>query len=114
MTVAEVVVHVADGNDDGCSAISGQKAPTRTAISPTAGKAQLVARLKETFAYCDTVLATVDDSKLTGSVYSGADAETQVQAMMDLCGHWADHYSQFAMYLRLNGILPPTAVDPTM
>jgi hypothetical protein len=22
---------------------------------------------------------------------------------------WADHYSQFAIYLRLNGLLPPTA-----
>ena len=24
-------------------------------------------------------------------------------------GDWADHYSQVAIYLRLNGILPPTA-----
>ena len=22
---------------------------------------------------------------------------------------WADHYSQMAIYLRLNGLLPPTA-----
>ena len=22
---------------------------------------------------------------------------------------WADHYSQLAIYLRLNGLLPPTA-----
>jgi hypothetical protein len=24
-------------------------------------------------------------------------------------GDWADHYSQAAIYLRLNGLLPPTA-----
>ncbi len=24
-------------------------------------------------------------------------------------GDWADHYSQVAIYLRLNGLLPPTA-----
>jgi len=24
-------------------------------------------------------------------------------------GDWADHYSQEAIYLRLNGLLPPTA-----
>ena len=24
-------------------------------------------------------------------------------------GDWADHYSQSANYLRLNGLLPPTA-----
>jgi len=27
-------------------------------------------------------------------------------------GDWADHYSQMANYLRLNGILPPTAKKP--
>jgi hypothetical protein len=25
---------------------------------------------------------------------------------------WADHYSQQAIYLRLNGLLPPTAKKP--
>jgi hypothetical protein len=24
-------------------------------------------------------------------------------------GDWADHYSQSAIYMRLNGLLPPTA-----
>jgi len=27
-------------------------------------------------------------------------------------GDWADHYSQQAVYLRLNGQLPPTAKKP--
>jgi hypothetical protein len=30
-------------------------------------------------------------------------------AMFITVGDWADHYSQEANYLRLNGILPPTA-----
>jgi hypothetical protein len=29
--------------------------------------------------------------------------------MMDLTGDWADHYGASAIYLRLNGVLPPTA-----
>jgi hypothetical protein len=29
--------------------------------------------------------------------------------MMILSDDWADHYSGQAMYLRLNGVLPPTA-----
>jgi Tfp pilus assembly protein PilZ len=29
-------------------------------------------------------------------------------------GDWADHYSQYANYLRLNGMLPPTAKKPAM
>ena len=29
--------------------------------------------------------------------------------MLDAAEDWADHYSQLAIYLRLNGFLPPTA-----
>jgi len=28
---------------------------------------------------------------------------------MILAGAWADHYAEAAMYLRSNGVLPPTA-----
>lgn len=113
MTVGEIVVHLADDNDDDCSRISGIKAPTRTTVSPTDSKDKLVARLKETFAFCDRVLAPLDDKKLGEQVDAGGEMETRSQAMLDDCGHWADHYSQFAIYLRLNGLLPPTATDPS-
>jgi hypothetical protein len=113
MTVGEIVVHLAEDNDGDCSRISGVKAPARTSISPTDGKPRLVARLKETFAFCDHVLATLDDKKLGEEISAGGETETQAQAILDDCGHWADHYSQFAIYLRLNGLLPPTATDPS-
>jgi DinB family protein len=113
MTVGEIVVHLAEDNDDDCSRIGGTEAPKRTTISPTDGKPKLVARLKETFAYCDRVLASLDDKKIGEQVSVGAETETRAQAILDDCGHWADHYSQFAMYLRLNGLLPPTATDPS-
>jgi hypothetical protein len=34
---------------------------------------------------------------------------TRAQAMFITSDDWADHYSQLAIYLRLNGLLPPTA-----
>jgi hypothetical protein len=114
MTFAEAVVHVADGNDDLATVISGMKAPARTKLSPTESKEQLVARLKETFAWCDRAFATLHDRSLADTVDAGDAMETRVQAMMDAAGHWADHYSQLAIYLRLNGLIPPTATDPNM
>jgi hypothetical protein len=115
MTFAEAVVHVADGNDDLATVISGVKAPARTKLSPTDSKERLVERLKETFAWCDHVYATLHDRSLADSVDAGDGTnETRVQAMMDAAGHWADHYSQLAIYLRLNGLIPPTATDPNM
>lgn len=114
MTFAEAVVHVADGNDDLATVIGGVKAPVRTKLSPMDSKERLVARLKETFAWCDSVFATLHDRSLADSVDAGDAMETRVQAMMDAAGHWADHYSQLAIYLRLNGLIPPTATDPNM
>jgi len=32
-------------------------------------------------------------------------------ALIALTNDWADHYSAAAMYLRLNGLLPPTAQE---
>jgi hypothetical protein len=34
---------------------------------------------------------------------------SRAAAMMMLTGSWTDHYATQAIYLRLNGILPPTA-----
>jgi hypothetical protein len=34
---------------------------------------------------------------------------TKGAAALELSADWADHYSQMAGYLRLNGLLPPSA-----
>src|SRR6185312_11216449 len=64
MSVGEIMIHLAGGNDALCSAIGGVQKPTREKIAATAGKAALIARLKETFQFCHTSLAGLDDSKL--------------------------------------------------
>ncbi|HEX8942044.1 MAG TPA: hypothetical protein VF785_02835, partial [Gemmatimonadaceae bacterium] len=83
----------------------------RTKLAPTASKDALVARLKETFQFCTDALAKVDDSKLSDKVTLSFMPKpiTRAALMTITTGDWADHYSQSAIYLRLNGILPPTA-----
>jgi hypothetical protein len=52
----------------------------------------------------------VDDSKLADEVeLFGGRKGPRAFAMIALTNDWADHYSSAAMYLRLNGLLPPTA-----
>jgi glutathione S-transferase len=86
------------------------EAPKRNEVKAAAGKEKLVARLKETFAFCESALAKVDDSNLSGKVpFFGGREITRADAMMLTAEDWADHYSQLAIYLRLNGLLPPTA-----
>ncbi len=109
MSFGDIVVHLSGGNDILCGTIAGAKAPTRTKVAPTAPKAELVARLKETFEFCHTALASLDDSKLNESMSVFGMTMTRAGVMTLTTGDWADHYSQQAIYMRLNGMLPPTA-----
>lgn len=93
-----------------CGLVAGKKAPTRSTVDTTARKDVLVARLTETFTFCTTVLATQDDSKLGEQLpWFGGGTQSRGVAILSATLDWGDHYSQAAIYLRLNGILPPTA-----
>jgi hypothetical protein len=73
-------------------------------------KDQLVAALKSSFDFCSTALANLDDSKLSDPlVLFGNRPSSRGGAMVALASSWSDHYGAQAIYLRLNGILPPTA-----
>lgn len=111
MSFAQIQVHLAqEGNDLLCGKVAGMTPPSRPAADTTQTKDQLVARLKETFQFCEQAFAKLDDSKLSQTVeLFGPRPFTLAAAMFITVGDWADHYSQEANYLRLNGILPPTA-----
>ncbi len=113
MSFGDVVVHLSQGNDFLCGTIGGVQAPTRTKVDASATKDALVARLKETFAFCDTSLAGLDDSKLSEMLpFFGGSKMSRAMIMTLTTADYADHYSQAAVYMRLNGMLPPTAKKP--
>ena len=109
MSVAEVVLHLAGDSEFGCAALGAAKAPVEPKLTPADSVPKLVARLARSFTFCRTVLAKLNDSEL-GDKIPGYEGQTTRAAMIfELHEDWADHYSQLANYLRLNGILPPTA-----
>ncbi len=82
----------------------------RRPLKESDGKDKLVEGLKASFDFCTTALAKVDDSKLGDEVeLFGGHKGPRAFALIALTNDWADHYSSAAMYLRLNGMLPPTA-----
>ena len=110
MSAGEIVAHLSEGNDYLCSKIGGAPAPKRSDLAKGAPKEKLVGRLKETFQFCESALAKVNDSNLGAKVpFFGNREVTRAQAVLAAVEDWADHYSQLAIYLRLNGLLPPTA-----
>jgi uncharacterized damage-inducible protein DinB len=113
MSFGKLVAHVIEANNFLCARLSNQAEPKQKA-SEKDGKDKLVAELKSSFDYCDTALKGVQDSQLGEPVtmWNGRQAP-KAAALIGLTNDWADHYSQAAMYLRLNGMLPPSAKKKT-
>jgi hypothetical protein len=110
MSFGKLVSHMIGSNYGLCSKISGIPAPTEEKPGETDPKDKLVSSLKASFDFCTQGLAKVDDSNLGEqlTVFGGRKL-SRAAAMIALTNDFADHYSMAAIYLRLNGLLPPTA-----
>jgi hypothetical protein len=110
MTFGHLVAHMIGTNNTLCSKAASVPAPKVEEAKESDGKDKLVAALKASFDFCADTLAKMDDSKLaeTTEVFHGHEA-SRAWASMVLASSWADHYAEASMYLRLNGVLPPTA-----
>ena len=109
MTFAKLMEHIAGSNRFMCSSIAGEAEPKDSSVTEKDGKDKLVADVKASFDYCNGALAKTDDSKLGEEVPWFKGKQTRAFVMVALAADLADHYSMAAAYLRLNGMLPPTA-----
>jgi hypothetical protein len=110
MSFAKLVLHVTESNNFLCAKAGDAEEPKSGNLKETDGKEKLVAALKASFDFCGSALAKLDDSKLGDPVeIFGGQKGTRAFALFAITNDWADHYAAAAQYLRLNGILPPTA-----
>ena len=109
MTFAHLVIHIAESNNGLCSKIADVPAPKVDELKETDPKDKLLAAARASFDFCTASLANVDDSKLGDNVDFGRVQGPRAMGVFFLVGGLADHYGAAAMYLRLNGILPPSA-----
>jgi uncharacterized damage-inducible protein DinB len=110
-SVGYIAQHLEDANYELCERFGDQgdlKRP-RTAKDSLADtvkarwpKDTLVSRLRASLAFCDAALERV------GRLQSPALANTLLAFETDL----AEHYSQIAVYMRLLGMVPPSALPP--
>jgi uncharacterized damage-inducible protein DinB len=121
LTIGYIAQHLASDNYLFCNAFGDKKAsiPEKDTSTPDSVKATwpkdtLVAKLKASLAFCEDAFAQLDDAKLSDQVAMTFGGQTRnVTRVSMVLGHaldMADHYSQIANYMRLNGILPPTAL----
>jgi hypothetical protein len=109
MTFGHLVAHMVESNNAFCSLAAAVPAPKVEEVKETDGKDKLVAALKASFAFCGDALSKMDDSKLGEMTEAHGQQFSRARGALILAGSWADHYAETAMYLRQNGLLPPTA-----
>ena len=109
MTFGHLVTHIIEANDTLCAQAADVAPPPADAVKDTDGKDKLVSSLKKSFDFCSMALARADDSKLADTIDAFGKKQPRAWAFIVLASSWADHYGMAAMYLRGNGLLPPTA-----
>ena len=116
-----IAQHVASDNYLFCSNFGDMKpaAGENDTATPDSVKAkwpkdQLVSKLKASFAFCGKALDQVTDASLSEPItFTAGGTERKAVRVNMVLGHaldLADHYSQLANYMRLNGMIPPSAL----
>jgi uncharacterized damage-inducible protein DinB len=121
LTIGYIAQHLAADNYFYCNSFGPLKGTPAAADTTTADSVKatwprdsLLAKLRTSFKFCDDALAQLDDAKLAeplevrqgNNVVNITRAQRVVGHIIDL----VDHYSQIAIYMRLNGMLPPSAL----
>ena len=110
-TFAHLAAHMSDANYALCSGAAAVPPPKFEKVSEWTPKDKLITALNASFDFCADALAKMDDARL-GEMEEGGPGGQKVSRArfaLGIASNWADHYAEAAMYLRLNGILPPTA-----
>jgi hypothetical protein len=121
LSIGFIAQHVASDSYLYCNTFGDMKAnipeadvSTPDSVKATWPKEQLVSKLKASFAFCAQAMGQLADATLADSVsliYAGAKrTTTRVNMVLGHAIDLADHYSQLANYMRLNNLVPPSAL----
>ena len=121
LTIGYIAQHLVSDNYFFCNNFGAMKATqsakdttTADSVKATWPKDTLVSKLKASFKFCEDAFAQVDDAKLAEQITMGSGAQTRTRPRASMVlGHvvdMTDHYSQLANYMRLNNLIPPTAL----
>lgn len=112
MTFRHLIKHATMANYFFCSKLTGAAMPgaAKGVMNGAPAKSVLISRLKASYAYCKSRFASETDTGLGNSIHLfGPHDVSRGGGMILMTDDWTDHYAIAAYYLRLNGILPPTA-----
>ena len=104
----ELVGHVTNTHYNFCTAARGVPSPSKINHETLTTKAELVAALKASLAFCDAAYDQATDATLGTAAKFGTAAITVGYALTYNIAHDNEHYGNMVTYLRLKGLVPPS------
>ena len=107
----EVVGHIVDAHYLLCRAAGENVFEIKREFEQKPGtKANLLAALKKSIAYCEQVFEGTTDANGTAPIKMGPTSTQPKLMVLDLnVSHTWEHYGNLVTYMRLKGIVPPTS-----
>src|SRR5204863_6456601 len=105
----QVVGHVADAQYLFCSIVLGEKNPALKIEQTKTSKTDLIAALKDAFAYCEKAYDGMTDASASQMVkVFGREMPKPIVLTVNNM-HATEHYGNLIVYLRLKNIVPPSS-----
>ena len=108
-TFGQLFAHVADGQYEFCGVVAEGKPVDKGIEKTLKTKAEIVAALKEAFAYCDAAYIKMTDADAATMVNLFGMKLTKLGDMDLNIAHTMEHYGNLVTYMRIKGIVPPTS-----
>ena len=105
----QILGHVADAQYLICSIALGEKNPALKIEQTKTTKADLIAALKDAFAYCDKAYDGMTDASATQTVKLFGEDTPKLSVLTVNNMHTVEHYGNLVTYMRLKNIVPPTS-----
>jgi uncharacterized damage-inducible protein DinB len=113
----QVLAHIADANYLLCSPAIGETNPNGKVMNAIEkqelARDALMAKLKETFEYCDKAYAALTDANAVETVAFFDSRRPRLSVLWSHVSHAYEHYGNLVTYLRLKGIVPPSSEPQT-
>ena len=109
----QIVGHVADAQYMFCSIALGEKNPGLKIEQTKTSKADLIAALKDAFAYCDKAYDGMTDASATQMVKLFGNDAPRLGVLTVNNMHNMEHYGNLVTYMRMKNIVPPSSEQPS-
>ena len=108
-SIGQLIGHVADSQFMMCAAAAGEKPPQGGIEKSMTSKADLTKALAASSAYCDSVIAGMNDQKGMEIVKFFTGETPRLLVLSFNVSHSYEHYGNLVTYMRLNKIVPPSS-----